>query len=258
MAGLEDFFRALVGGSSAQTPQQPPVAGMPQQPSGLTGVISNPLVQGALGAYLSGISQPRYKGWGNAIGQGGLGGLNAFNQAELQQTQLPMQQAQTEQAQLQTQALKRQLQPLPPDVKANLDELTTSAGDPQEKAYFKLLGAQAQQGLITPEELNKSLESWNEQKRMADLMRAQAAQTSAGYVAQLMGGMGFAPPPAAGAAPAAGTPPPATAASSMGGVPAGTVFQTNVAGKSVTAVTDPGTGETFYLEGGKWQPLPHP
>jgi hypothetical protein len=106
MAGLADILSALgIGGSSATPPAQPPQAQTPAaptggspsptpdmsqymamvQPHGLNAALSNPLLQGALGAYFGTISSPRRGGWGEAIGRGGMEGLQTYGQARQQQ-----------------------------------------------------------------------------------------------------------------------------------------------------------------------------
>lgn len=74
----------------SSSPMMPPM----QQPSGVAGFLSNPLTQGALSSYLNYIGSPKVLGRGNALRNAGLGGLNAFNEAEFQQQQAPYRQAQ--------------------------------------------------------------------------------------------------------------------------------------------------------------------
>lgn len=93
---LATFLTNLVGGGQqqapqAQTPQAPAPA--PSSGGGLSGFLGNPLVQGALAGYFSGISSPRTQGLGGAIGHGGLGALSAFDSASAAQAQQPLNQA---------------------------------------------------------------------------------------------------------------------------------------------------------------------
>lgn len=102
---ITTFLSGLLGGGqqapqAAPPPQQPSA---PPQQSGLASFIGNPLVQGALAGYFSGISSPRTQGLGGAIGRGGLGALSAFDQAEQQRTQQPLNQAKLQNLQGQNQ-----------------------------------------------------------------------------------------------------------------------------------------------------------
>jgi len=55
----------------------------------ITQLMSNPLLQGALGGYLGYLTSPRWEKAGGRIAQGALGGLGAFNQAAQQQLAQP-------------------------------------------------------------------------------------------------------------------------------------------------------------------------
>lgn len=101
---LATFLTSLVGGGQQQAPQAQAPAPAPSSGGGLSGFLGNPLVQGALAGYFSGISSPRTQGLGGAIGHGGLGALSAFDSATTAQAQQPYQQALTQEAQAKAQA----------------------------------------------------------------------------------------------------------------------------------------------------------
>jgi hypothetical protein len=247
----------LPGGTTPLPPMQSqsqasPSSSAPGAPTGIEGLLSNPLLQGALGAYL-----------GTIRSTGGLTGLEFFNQAEQEKQALPYmaartqeQQAVAQQAGLQTQLTKRQMQPLTPQMLQKLDQYKNAATDPKERGYLDMLEAQAQQGLISPQDLDKYIESYDESKRLLEFYKGQQAQATAQFLPQMMNmfpGMGGAVPsmPSMGGTAPAGAPP-----GLSGGATPGTVFQANVSGKTVPAVQDPGDGKYYYLDGGKWQPMP--
>jgi len=81
----------------AGTPPPAPATSAAPSPQGfggkVEGFLENPLLQGALGAYLGTIGSPRRGGWGRALANGGITGLNAFNQAEEEKGKQPMEAA---------------------------------------------------------------------------------------------------------------------------------------------------------------------
>jgi len=245
----------------------------------IEGALSNPLLQTALAGYLGAIGSPRYKGIGGAISQGGLSGLEQFSQAEQLKTQLPLQQAQTQLAQQQVPLAqqqvelgKKRLQPLTPDIKSRLDAYQTSATDPEEKNFIGLIEAQAQQGLIGPEDVDKALESFDENKRLMELYKGQAAQYQASvtpYMLQTMfpgmqlppapGSAG--PSPAPSGAPSGGLPPTAVtggtgAMPNFSSLAPGTKMKMNIPGKGDVDIAKDNDGKVYYLEGGTtWKPV---
>lgn len=119
MAGLLDYLSTLGQAIMGNIPQQPQAPATPQQQGatpqsggfmqGATNFLSNPLTQGALGAYFGAIGAPRRSGLGGMLSQGGLTGLNAFNQAETGRTKQEQEQLALQQAQLAAQqAAQRQ------------------------------------------------------------------------------------------------------------------------------------------------------
>src|SRR5271154_1787759 len=100
--GLDSYLKnlaAAVTGQSSPAPQQSTGAAMPPAtaPSGgfmqgATNLISNPLVQAALGGYFSAAGSPRLAGVGGRISAGGLGALGGFNSAEAAQQKQQQQQ----------------------------------------------------------------------------------------------------------------------------------------------------------------------
>lgn len=114
LGAIGNIFSGLLGGGQKQVPQAPgqqapaqgatagpgaepaptrdPTSGLlGQMPGGLQippapqpGLFDSPAVQGLLSAYLGFIGSPRRGGVGNALMQGGLGGLSAYNQAKQQ------------------------------------------------------------------------------------------------------------------------------------------------------------------------------
>src|SRR5271166_883497 len=117
MPGLEDYlsglWQAIQGNAQSQPApapqqisnlasagfpgaQQMQAAAPPAQPSqggGLTGFLSSPLVQSALGGYFSAAGSPRLAGLGGRISAGGLGALGGFNAAEANQAKQQQAQA---------------------------------------------------------------------------------------------------------------------------------------------------------------------
>lgn len=252
-------------------------AAPPPAPQGfgekVTNFLENPLLQGALGAYLGTIGSPRQGGWGRAIASGGITGLNAFNQAEHEKTMKPYEQAQIAEAQArvpvmqsQAEAMKRELTPISGDLLAKLDSYKAAATNKQEAGFYDLLESYGKQGLLSPKELVSAIEHFDEQKRLMEMMKGQSAAQMAAYMPFFMQQMGM-PAPTAGAtppgmmpfaSPPAGAAPPAseaTAGTETSSVPPGTVYPLTVAGKEVQGVTDT-DGKTYYLDGGKWTPIP--
>jgi hypothetical protein len=105
---LSTLWQTLSGAPQVASPQQAPTT-IPtmQQPSGLSGVLANPAVQGALASYFAGISSPKSQGWGGAIGRAGLAGLGQYGSASAQQAELPYRQAMTQEALANAQAAKQ-------------------------------------------------------------------------------------------------------------------------------------------------------
>jgi hypothetical protein len=138
---MGDWFKSQQAPTAGAAAPDPSAGPMPttqayQQPSGLMGALSNPLIQGALSAYLGAVGSPKGEGLGHALMQGGLTGLGAFNQAQQQQMELPLKQAQLQQAQLQSRALGMQLRPLTKDEVSGLDDWVNSLPkDPKDPNY---------------------------------------------------------------------------------------------------------------------------
>ena len=86
------------GGAPAATPT-PATTPAATSPGGLTGFLSNPLVEGALGAGLGYLAQPRGQGLMRRLGVAGLTGLEGFESAEAAQAKLPQQRAELQKAQ---------------------------------------------------------------------------------------------------------------------------------------------------------------
>ena len=91
--------------------------------------LQSPLTQGLAGMYFNAISAPKHTSLAGRIGLGGLGGLQAFNQAELQKAQLPYQEAQlaqlkaqTKQTEQATQLGARKLAPVPDSMIQQADQ----------------------------------------------------------------------------------------------------------------------------------------
>jgi len=107
---------APAAGGGAATPASPYLQGAqvaaqqgtPQSASDIPiqkpGLLDNPYLQGALGAYFGAISSPRQLGWGGAIGRGGLGGLSAYESAKKAQYEPYMLRAQIQHLGAQTAA----------------------------------------------------------------------------------------------------------------------------------------------------------
>jgi hypothetical protein len=196
--------------------------------------FGNPLLQAAITAYLGGISTPRAEGVGRAIGQGGLEGLQAFNQArELQQT-IPQQQARTQllQSQAQTAPLQRQLlerqvgtgalqqkqlaaqlAPISADEINKLNFAISVAPTQQEKAYYGFLKTEYQNRRMSADELAQRLDP-----HMAALMNAQAKMYGNMLGYNYLTGQPLTPPPGIGGAPSpTGAPSMAPAGGGAGG-----------------------------------------
>ncbi len=194
------------------------LGGSPQPPTDTFGTIgsllSHPLVQGALATYFGAISSPRREGWGGAIGHGGLAGLGQYGQAQQLRQQLPYLQARTagEQAGaklsgLQAQRMESELAPLNPEEVKGLDTMIARAKDPEEQSFFSYLKSEYQNRRITPDELAKHIETYNQSKRQADMLKAYGTMYGQQITGQFLNQMGFhvpAPnmPPGMGAPPA--------------------------------------------------------
>lgn len=155
-------------------------SGLQSVGQGATNVLMNPLVQGALGAYLGAVSTPRYEGLGGAIGRGGLEGLGAMSQAQQAQYQLPILQAQAQQA-------KAQLAPLSPHTIDQLNNLVGQSKDPQEQAFFSYLKDEYQNRRLSDNDLVTAIEKWNEPKRLADYWKSVASQQGANLTQAVTG-----------------------------------------------------------------------
>jgi hypothetical protein len=94
------------GGAPAATPT-PATTPAATSPGGLTGFLSNPLVEGALGAGLGYLAQPRGQGLKRRLGVAGLTGLEGFESAEAAQAKLPQQQAELQKTQAEAQVAQQ-------------------------------------------------------------------------------------------------------------------------------------------------------
>jgi hypothetical protein len=172
-----------------------------QQPGGITGFLSNPLFQGALGAYLGAVGSPRDKGLGGAIMSGGLTGLNAFNQAQQQRLEMPLKQAQMQEAQLTAKKLGMDLKPLTKEEIQSITDWKTSltdrqkadptSVDPYEISFVNQLEGQMRAGTITHHDLLTTMNAFHESNIMQQLLRGQMYAGGQRLAAQLPGMSGL-------------------------------------------------------------------
>lgn len=291
---FDSLLAYFTGQGQPQTAAPAPAAGAtppataPSSPGGITGVLDNPLTQGALGAYLGYLATPRlYGGHGRALGIAGLQGLQGYEQARQQELAIPLQQAQLQEAQTQATLGQRALQPLPREAVQGLQQWRAKLAaqgpqaDPSEVAYASSLESMARGGLISSDDLLKAMSSFDEQKRMYELAHAREAAATAAvypYATQILqqqarggggpsvglnlpGGMTVSP-----SAPPSGpssTSPAPTSTAAAGGAPADIPFNaTSVStgdipgvGK-VTAYYNPDDGGWYYKGASGWQPIP--
>lgn len=255
-------------GTQAAAAAMPSQSGLGGGLSGLTSTLSNPLLQGLLGLYGGIAGSPRQEGLGGAIKSGIGGGLGLFNQAQLQQQELPLRQAQLKEAQLQAQKLQRSLQPLTKDQVQGFDNWVAtlkqqqqadpdgSQGifDPMELTYATLLQSQVRGQSISGEDLLKSMTAFKEAGIMQALAKRQAGAAGTGALNAVFPNMNRPPaaqPPGQPAGTAAGAPPAAPAGPTYklpAGIKlgAGQQTQANVEGLGMTTVGFNGTNYVAY------------
>ena len=162
---------------------------MPQQ-GGLSGFLSNPLTQGALGAYLGTISQPRGAGLSRALAAGGLEGLGAYNQARntqllpyLMAANLMKSQAQTGLAQATTglrTAQATRLQPNP-QLAQHFQVLAQDPGtSPAAKQIYSMLAEGVANGTIDGTKAAQVAANEDINGAKALLIKAQTGEAQAG------------------------------------------------------------------------------
>ncbi len=139
----------------------------PQKAPGLldkaTNILGNPLTQAALAGYLGFASSPRYRGFGGAVGSGGLDALQAFSTARQQQLQMPLLRAKTvstlqdiplKQAQIQGVEAKAGLEKAEtgqyiaePQLAQQMDTLSQNEKDPTMAMTYAILGHGLRNGM---------------------------------------------------------------------------------------------------------------
>lgn len=285
---LSNLWKLLSGaGQAAQQPQQPvpagrlgmvPASATSQTPApapaiggGLGDILSSPLAQGALSAYFGYLGRPRglFTNRWQGLGQAGLAGLQGFEQAREQQLKLPQQQAEL-------MAAQRKIAPVSADTLKALQGWRASLKSdpkttPQELALADTLESQARGGKLTEDEARDTLMKWDQQKRDAEVARAQMGEQMMGWMAPILAQYGMTPgastagtapagaPPTGGAAPAPGRYPHYTTAPDFATVGAAE-FTLSRPGKGDTYaryLTDEKTGKTslYIVEGGTWRPM---
>lgn len=187
-------------------PAAPPLSPEQQQMLGLqpdtstmgkiTNFIGNPLVSGALGAYLGTIGSPRYEGLGHAIATGGLEGLGAFNQARMYQLQAPLQRMKalnemgTYQKNLSeipknqsvtalNQARTVQMGPDPDGANHLLALSKDPSATPQQQQIYGLLAPEVQSGRMKFADAYKAALTGNLDAVRAQLIQAQTQEAGA-------------------------------------------------------------------------------
>src|SRR5262245_59059320 len=180
MGSLPDIFKGIgnwfTGGGGAHTPAASPTTppagaagGQAAAPASYPNYMSanipplqkdsfldNPLLQGALAAYFGAISSPRSKGFGGALGAGGLAGLKQYESAQ--------------KAQLEPYLMGAQIQKLGAEMEK---DRAGAKLDIQKVEGLKGIASQNHQTALAMRDQAKKLRAT--QPEMADLMESNAA-----------------------------------------------------------------------------------